>query len=100
MSLYILDTDILTLFQMGHPKVVARVLSHSISELAVTVISVEEQLGGWYTRLRQAKKSSQLAQVYQRLADNVQSLTGFRILSFTEPAITRFEGLKRSKLNV
>jgi hypothetical protein len=32
--------------------------------LAITVISVEEQLSGWYRRLRQAKKPEQLARVY------------------------------------
>ena len=50
MSLHILDTDTLTLYQTGHAQVVRRVLEHPLAELAVTVVSVEEQLGGWYTR--------------------------------------------------
>ncbi len=100
MSLHVLDTDILTLYQLGHAEVVRRVLACPIADLAITVISVEEQLGGWYTQLRRTKKRDQLARVYQRLADNVASLSRFRILSFTEPAIARQEELKRAKLNI
>ena len=69
MSLFVLDTDILTLYQMGHAEVVRNVLARPISELAVSAISVEEQLGGWYTRLRRAKKPDEIARVYQMLAN-------------------------------
>jgi tRNA(fMet)-specific endonuclease VapC len=50
MGLYVLDTDVLTLHRTGHPKVKQQVLSHSQDDLAITVISVEEQLIGWYTQ--------------------------------------------------
>lgn len=100
MSLHILDTDILVLFQEGHELVCGRVLSRSVDQLATTVITVEEQLSGWYTLLRRAKGAEQLARAYQRLADNVQLLSRFQILSFTEPAIGRFEQLKSLKLGV
>jgi tRNA(fMet)-specific endonuclease VapC len=67
MKLYVLDTDILTLFQSGHPAVVHHVRSCPADELAVSIISVEEQLTGWYTKLRRAKKRDQLARAYQGL---------------------------------
>lgn len=100
MSLFVLDTDILVLFQQGHEAVCRRVLSHPMEELAISVITVEEQLSGWYTLLRRAKGTEQLARAYQRLADAVELLSRFRILSFTAPAIDRFEQLKREKLGV
>jgi tRNA(fMet)-specific endonuclease VapC len=100
MRLYVLDTDMLVLFQEGHDRVCDRVLSHPIDELTTTVITVEEQLSGWYTLLRRAKGATQLAHVYQRLADTVQVLSRFRVLSFTEPAIDRFTHLKGMKLGV
>lgn len=71
-----------------------------MEELAISVITVEEQLSGWYTLLRRAKSSEWLARPYQRLADAVEVLSRFRILSFTVPAINRFEQLKRQKLGV
>ena len=100
MSLFVLDTDILVLFQEGHATVCENVLSHPIDELATTVITVEEQLSGWYTLVRRAKDSRQLARAYQRLADTVALLSRFRVLSFTEPAIDRFDYMKGLKLGV
>lgn len=100
MSLFVLDTDTLVLFQQGHEAVCRRVLSIPIEQLAVTVITVEEQVSGWYTLLRRVKNPDDLARAYQRLADTVAMLSRFRILSFTRPAIDRFEELKRRKLGV
>ena len=100
MSKYILDTDILTLLQNGDAIVRRHVANHSPQEIAVTVISVEEQLSGWYTRLRRAKSPPQLAQAYERLTRNVSYLSNATILTFTESAILRFERLKTLRLSV
>jgi tRNA(fMet)-specific endonuclease VapC len=100
MSLYVLDTDILTLLQDAEPAVVQRVAAHPPDELVITVISVEEQLSGWFTQLRRARAPGVLAQVYQRLTRNVQFLSRLAILSFTEEAIHRFGQLQALRLNV
>ncbi len=54
----VLDTDVLTLFQHGDPVVVRQVRARPPEELAVTVITVEEELTGWYTRLRRRGKGT------------------------------------------
>lgn len=100
MSLYVLDTDTLTLLQERHPAVVAHVVACEPDDLAITVISVEEQLSGWYQRLRRAKKVEEPAKVYDRLTATVCSLARLPILSFGEPAIRRAKALQASKLNV
>jgi tRNA(fMet)-specific endonuclease VapC len=64
MSLFVLDTDTLVLFQQGYDAVCRRVLSRPMEELAISVITVEEQLSGWYTLLRRAKTTEQLARAY------------------------------------
>ena len=46
MSLFVLDTDILTLFQRGHATVRAHVAEHSPTEIAISIVTVEEQLSG------------------------------------------------------
>jgi tRNA(fMet)-specific endonuclease VapC len=51
-------------------------------------------LTGWYTELRRARKRDRLAQVYQKLTDSIRFLARFQILSFTEPAIIRYEDLR------
>jgi tRNA(fMet)-specific endonuclease VapC len=100
MSPYILDTDILTLLQRSDPVLYQRVASHPASEVMITVISIEEQLSGWYTLLRRAKKKDVLASIYQRFTDSVRFAGRLPILSFTEPAILRYEKLKTLKLNI
>ena len=100
MTLYVLDTDTLVLFQEGNNNVCRQMLSRSVTELTTTAITIEEQLSGWYTLLRRAKGAKQLAHAYQKLVDNVQMLGRFHVLSFTEPAIGRFMYLKNLKLGV
>ncbi len=94
MALYALDTDIYSLFRHGDPRVSTQILRHAADELAVTVITVEESLSGWYTLLRRAKSPDRIAHAYSRLADTVHALADFRILSFSESAIVRFEDLR------
>jgi tRNA(fMet)-specific endonuclease VapC len=97
---HVLDTDILSLFQRGHAVVTHRVNSYPLSALAVTVITVEEQLSGWYTLLRQSKRIDQRAACYERLAQQVSFLAGWTIRSFPESALQRYEGLAKQKLGV
>jgi tRNA(fMet)-specific endonuclease VapC len=56
MTLYVLDTDTVQLFQDEHPRVIARVQAVVPADLAISVVTVEEQLSGWYTELRKAKR--------------------------------------------
>ena len=58
MSLFVLDTDILSLYRRGQPLVVQRMLQQSLNTLATTAITVEEQLTGWYTLLRKQSLAS------------------------------------------
>jgi tRNA(fMet)-specific endonuclease VapC len=44
MSLYVLDTDHVTLLGYGHAQVVARLAATPPNDRAITIITVEEQL--------------------------------------------------------
>jgi tRNA(fMet)-specific endonuclease VapC len=100
MSLYVLDTDILTLFQEGHSSICEHVAQRLPDELSTSIISVEEQLSGWYTLRRRVRGRNQLARAYDRFASNVRMLSRLQILSFSVEAIGRYEALRRSKLGV
>jgi len=100
MSRYVLDTDIISLFQGGDSVVVARCTATTPSELSITVITVEEVLSAWYTLLRRAKTRSRVALAYHRLAESTKLLGRLTILPYTEAAIDRFESLKAMKLGV
>jgi tRNA(fMet)-specific endonuclease VapC len=99
-SLYALDTDILSLYQRGHPAVCHNVAAHAAADLAITVISVEEQLSGWYTLLRRTRRRDHLALAYQSLADSIPFLADFSILAYPEAAMERFDRLATLKLAI
>lgn len=96
MSLYVLDTDILTHFQNGHSAVVQHALQHPLADLATTIISVEEQFIGWYTKVRNASKRDQQARSYQRMTDAMRFLSQLQIVSFSELAMDRYDNLRSS----
>lgn len=100
MTLHVFDTDVLSLYQLGNETVCQRIEQHDPGALAVTIITVEEQLSSWYTLRRQVKGREKLARVYDRFTDNVRCLTQLQILSFSEAEIDRYEELSRLKLRV
>jgi len=100
MSLYVLDTDVLTLLRRGHPLVSQYVARQSPTDLAVTVLSVEEQLTGWYSLLRWTKKQAQIANAYHELAEAVRFYSRWQILSFPLSAMNRYTQFMALKLNI
>jgi tRNA(fMet)-specific endonuclease VapC len=101
MSHYLLDTDMVSLYQHGHPRVCAAVADHHSTDVVISVLTVEEQLSGWYSELRRAKKKAPiLAATYLRMAKTVRFYAMLPIVSFTEPAIARYEDLKGLKIRI
>jgi tRNA(fMet)-specific endonuclease VapC len=94
MSLYALDTDTLSLYYEGKSVVRGHIDAHPTNELAITVLTVDEQLTGWYTLTRQALRPEQLARAYDHLAQTVVRLGRWRILPYTEQAVARVAQLK------
>ena len=89
MSLYVLDTDHLTLLRRGHATVVARVAATPVSDMAITIVSVEEQLRGWFTQVRKSRDADGLARAYQGLSDVVDMAKTVRVLPFSRAAVDR-----------
>ena len=46
MKIFVLDTDIYSLFERGHSQIVARFLAIPAHELGITVITAEEKMRG------------------------------------------------------
>ncbi len=74
--------------------------SFTSSELAISVMTVDEQLTGWYTLTRQARRPEEIARAYAHLGEAVVRLARWRILPYTESAIARVAQLKALRLNV
>ena len=100
MTTYVIDTDTLSEYQRGHPRLRGRMEAVPREALAVTIISVEEQLTGWYSRIRRARTDEEMAEAYARLTGSVRVLSRLRILSFDHPAIARHRQPQALKLNI
>jgi len=99
MPRYILDTDMLTLYQKKHPRVVTAVLSHQ-HDSAVTIITVQEQFTGWQTTVLRARRPDVLANAYRNWTEAADSLADFEIITFDGPAIQRYTALAGLRLNI
>jgi tRNA(fMet)-specific endonuclease VapC len=100
MSLFVLDTDHLTLYYHGDPIVVQSVDGRPSTDLAISVMTVDEQITGWYTLTPRARQPEEIARAYAHLGDAVVRLAKWRILPYTESAIARVAQLKALRLNV
>ena len=100
MSLYVLDTDMLSIFSRGDAIVTQRILSTSPLYLAISIITVEEQISGWYDVLRKATTDERLALGYASLGQSIELLQSFRVLPFTRDVILRYRELLALKTNV
>ena len=94
MSLWVLDTDTLTLWLRGQETMAARVAATPPQEIAVTIATVEEILGGWYTQIRQARDDQQLVRAYQALQQAVEFTRGIQLLPFDLAGSRRYRQLR------
>ncbi|ETX03347.1 type II toxin-antitoxin system VapC family toxin [Candidatus Entotheonella palauensis] len=96
MSRWVLDTDTLTLWLRGHEGVATRIAQTFPQQLAITIITVEEVLRGWYTQVRRARDDAQLARAYRALQEAVEFTRRIQIFPFDLSAIMRYRQLRMS----
>jgi tRNA(fMet)-specific endonuclease VapC len=93
---FVLDTDHLSLLQRSHPAVIQRLLALPAAEIAITIVTAEEQLRGWLAAIRQHHTSDRQLWAYRGLRDALASFTHFTILDFDQSAYERFTTLRQS----
>lgn len=97
---HVLDTDLFTLFRHGTEPLTSRVLAAPAGSVALSVTTVEEALAGWYSALRQARRTDELERVYDQLARTVIRLAQFPIFGYTRAAMAEFASLQKQKMNI
>jgi len=100
MTLFILDTDHISLYQRSHSAVVSRIHATDPQELAVTIISVEEQLQGWFSLIRKANSGDKLQWAYLGLRQNIEFFNTIQVLDLTEDALERYLAFRSVKIRV
>jgi tRNA(fMet)-specific endonuclease VapC len=100
MTLWVLDTDHISLYQRGYLTVIEQVISKDLQDLAVTIISIEEQMYGRLNEIKRASSSNSLVSAYSRLEVTVDYYKSVQVLSFDQNAQVCFEELMRQKIRV
>jgi tRNA(fMet)-specific endonuclease VapC len=98
--IYLLDTDHVSLSQRGHTLVTARIQATGPSQIAVSVITVEEQLRGWLAAIRNATTSQARVTAYQRLRMAVEYFASITVLDYTLAADALVMDLRRQGVRV
>lgn len=99
MTLYILDTDHLSLYGRNHPALVERLQADAIN-LTTTAINVEEQLRGRLAQVADAKAGISLTNAYRWLSETVRLLSDFEVLQFTAAAQLIYQYFKSQWIRV
>jgi tRNA(fMet)-specific endonuclease VapC len=97
LSLWILDTDHVSLFQRGHPQIVKRLAEVAPKDISITVITLEEQIRGRFDMIRRAASPSELILTYRNIHTTFDSLKTFEILDFSPAASSIYSFLLKQK---
>lgn len=100
MSLWIFDTDCLTLFQHGQRQLIERVARLPQDQVTTTIVTLEEQVRGRFNLVRRAETIEQLVNAYQRLQEVIVFFQRFQVLEFSPSAGTHYRSLKEQKLRI
>ena len=99
MTIYVLDTDHLSLYSRNNLALIDRLQTQSV-HLITTVINVEEQLRGRLAQIAAAKDETILANAYSLLSETVTLLSEFEALPFTKESQIIYRDLKAQRIRV
>ncbi|MEO0886709.1 MAG: type II toxin-antitoxin system VapC family toxin [Cyanobacteria bacterium J06648_10] len=100
MTLYILDSDHLSLHQRGHEPLGKRLLATPPNQIAITATSAEELVRGRLSQIRRASKPQKRVYAYYWFTQTLDFLHGFTVLSYDAQAEARFQSLLDQKIRI
>jgi len=100
MTLSVLDTDHISLLQRGNPVVISKIAAVNPSEIAVTIITIVEQMYGRLDVIKQAKSKQELVTAYALLQETFNRLCQGNILDFDEAAFEIYNELRAAKIRI
>ena len=90
-----LDRDTIEAFNLGR-----RLASVSPEEVAVTIITYEEQMRGWFAVVAQARTTPQQIEAYRKLRRFINQYSRINLVDYDAAAAGEFEQLRQAKVRV
>jgi tRNA(fMet)-specific endonuclease VapC len=103
MTVWILDTDHVSLLERGNPMIQQRLRRISAESVAITIVTAEEKLKGRLAvinRLSGIERVERLALAYRDFQSTLEDLKTLPILSFSDLARDRYRDLLQQNLRV
>lgn len=97
---YILDTDQVSLLQRGNAAVAARLAALATSDVAITMITGEEQLQGRLSVIRRARTQTEIVRGYERLYETLRFYGSVALVLYDAGAAARFDELRRQGIRI
>jgi tRNA(fMet)-specific endonuclease VapC len=99
MTIYVFDTDHLSLYGRNHPKVIENILAAKV-QLTTTAINLEEQLRGRLAQVAEAKDGRAKSIAYRFLVDTVMLLSEFTVLQYDAKSDDIYQSLKAQRVRI
>lgn len=93
--LSILDRDTIEAFNLGR-----RLASVPPEEVAVTIITYEEQMRGWFAVIAKARTTPQQVEAYWKLRRFINQFSQINLVDYDAEAAGKFEQIRQAKVHV
>lgn len=100
MSMYVLDTDHLSLHLRGHQHIRERLALLAPDCVAITIVTAEEQLRGRLAQVNKTAGGDARSIAYAYLHKAIIDLAKLNILDYDAAADTIYQELKRQRLRI
>lgn len=100
MTLYILDTDHISLLQRSHPNLKQRFDSMDKQDLSVTVVTLYEQMRGWQKIINHPSGKDQLIWAFDGLRNTVLFFQTLNIIRYDPIADDCFKNLLSQRIRI
>lgn len=92
MSLWVLDTDHVSLLLERHPHISSRVVSVG-EDVAISIVTVQELFNGWVVKINATRSVEDVVRLYGKLSRTVTLFGRVRVLDFDQKAGDMFNVL-------
>jgi tRNA(fMet)-specific endonuclease VapC len=101
MTLWILDTNHITLLEHRHPNILKRIEDIDEEDLAITIITAEEQIRGWFKVMNEPNiRPTRLVNAYKEFKNTLAYLRTVNIIDFDLKAHAIYLELRKEIKNV
>jgi tRNA(fMet)-specific endonuclease VapC len=97
--MYILDTDHLSILDRGGiraQQLLSRLADVNPHEVAVTIISYEEQTRGWLSHIAKARNLEAQVEIYKELKKQIENYCAIPIIDFDKQSAQEFQRLRKA----